>query len=223
MPKPLTLKQLFLMVLCPALIYSALFLMRPLWIEPVCSTHPEACLPDSVNGFDQMAFQYGSKFADFCSNLTQNGSGILAFLLPWVLLPPSRFSFRLNLSLLSITAWNGVVIELVRALVQRPRPLIFSAPLIEGQNINHYTSFYSGHTSFVTLALLFTVLWVRAFLPENKKTLWSLALLFPTLSLLTGILRVIGGRHYPTDIIGGLAFGTVISYGLSRYLLPRLR
>jgi membrane-associated phospholipid phosphatase len=210
MAKPLTLKQLFLATLLPGVIYSALFGMRPLWIEPACGTRPALCTPSSVNGFDQIAFKYGSVFADFCSNLIQNGAGFLAFLLPWLLRLPKGLCLRLNLVLLMITAWNGVLLELARALVQRPRPLVYASPLTDGANIHQYTSFYSGHTSFVTLALLFTFLWVGRLHPEKPKTRAFLALLFPLASLSTGVLRVIGGRHYPTDVIAGLGFGSLV-------------
>jgi membrane-associated phospholipid phosphatase len=218
MPKPLTTKQLFLATLSPGLLYGALFWMRPLWFKAVCGAHPDTCTPSTVNGFDQLAFKYGSVFADFCSNVVQNGVGAIAFLLPWVLRLPARASLRLNLTLLSITAWNGVVIELVRAAVQRPRPLVYASPLTDGANIHQYTSFYSGHTSFVTLALLFSVLWVGKLLPEFRRTWLFLAVLFPVLSTLTGVLRVIGGRHYPTDVLGGIVFGSLVCLGGFRWL-----
>jgi len=216
MPKPLTLKQLFLETLIPGGTYLALFLMRPLWFRAICGESPTACLRSSVNGFDQVAFQYGSVFADFCSNIVQNGAGVLAFSLPWILRLPSRISFRLNLLLLLITAWNGVFLEFMRALVQRPRPLVFAAPMTDGANIHQYTSFYSGHTSFVVLAMLFSVLWMGKLCPEKIKIRTLLKILLPFLSVLTGILRVMGGRHYPTDILGGLIFGSLVCWGIMR-------
>lgn len=132
MPKPLTLKRLFLFTLIPGGLYAALFLMRPFWFRPVCGMEPELCTRAGVNGFDQLAFQYGSVFADFCSNIVQNTMGALAFLLPWVLRVPRQMAIRLNLLLLSITAWNGVLLEVVRGLVQRPRPLVYASPLRMG-------------------------------------------------------------------------------------------
>jgi membrane-associated phospholipid phosphatase len=220
MPKPLTIKQLLIASLLPGLLYVALFLMRPIWFQAICGSHPESCALASVNEFDQLAFKFGSVFADFCSNIVQNSVGTLAFLLPWILRVPSGLSIRLNLTLLSITAWNGVTVEIVRALVQRPRPLVYASPLTDGANIHQYTSFYSGHTSFVTLATLFSLLWVSALLPGKKKTRLTLAILFPVLSLLTGILRVAGGRHYPTDVLGGMVFGSIVCLGVMRWLWP---
>jgi membrane-associated phospholipid phosphatase len=221
MPKPLTIKQLFIATLLPGLLYLALFSMRPFWFKAFCGSDPGSCTPATVNGFDQLAFKYGSVFADFCSNVVQNSVGVLAFLLPWILRAPAGSSIRLNLALLSVTAWNGVTVELVRAFVQRPRPLVYASPLTDGANIHQYTSFYSGHTSFVTLATLFSLLWVGKLLPEKRKTRLILATLFPILSLLTGILRVVGGRHYPTDVLGGIAFGVIVCLGVTRWLWAR--
>ncbi|MBU6153207.1 MAG: phosphatase PAP2 family protein [Bdellovibrionales bacterium] len=218
MPKPLSLKQLFLFTLLPGFLYLGLFFLRPLWFHPICGVKPEVCTRASVNGFDQLAFRYGSVFADFCSNILQNGVGVIAFLLPWLLRVPTPKSLRLNLVLLSLTAWNGVLIEVVRALVQRPRPLVYASPLTDGANIHQYTSFYSGHTSFVTLALFFSFLWVGRVLPAHRKTRLFLLVFFALASIATGALRVIGGRHYPTDVIAGMVFGVLVVLGVLRAL-----
>ena len=210
MKKTLTLRRHFLQILIPGGLYVALFFARPIWFAPRCSAQPTGCSPDTLNGIDQVALSQHSVFADACSNWVQNGSGVFAFFLPWILLPRGKRPLFLNLTLLSMTAWNGVFIEIIRALVQRPRPQVFGAPLTEGQNIHLYTSFYSGHTSFVALATLFTFLWVRSEKPNAPWTQGVLFFLYLTLTATTGALRVMGGRHFPTDVIAGWVFGSVI-------------
>ena len=49
---------------------------------------------------------------------------------------------------------NGAVNELTRLAVQRPRPFVYANPQGEGGNPAHYTSFYSGHTSFAAVSLM---------------------------------------------------------------------
>jgi len=212
MKKTLSLRQHFLQIVIPGSLYGALYFARPIWFSPHCSTQPAGCTPDTLNGIDQVALNHHSVFADACSNWVQNGAGIFALLLPWFLLPRGRGPFFLNLTLLSMTAWNGAFVEIIRALVQRPRPQVFGAPLTEGQNIHLYTSFYSGHTSFVALAMLFTFLWVKAEKPESRWIHGLFFFLYLTLTLTTGTLRVMGGRHFPTDVIAGWAFGSAICW-----------
>jgi membrane-associated phospholipid phosphatase len=178
-----------------------------------------------VNAFDRLGLEFQSVSADFFSNLLQNSVGVLAFLVPWLLIKRTpRISLKMNLTLLVATAWNGVLVEVVRALVQRPRPLVYRSPLGDGANIHQYTSFYSGHTSFVALALLLTFLSLRDHQTgENRKLFMNLALLsYFALSGLTAALRVVGGRHYPTDTLAGFAFGSLVAFLSYRLLLRRI-
>ena len=205
------LRRPFLQILIPGALYAGLFFMRPFWFSPRCAANPTPCSPSGLNGIDQLALSHASVFADFCSNVLQNTVGAVAFLLPWILVRPWSNALRLNSSLLSITLMNAAALEGVRALIQRPRPQVFAAPLIEGKNIHLYTSFYSGHTSFVALASVFTVLWIGAARPDQgllKKTGLFIALI---LTAATGILRVLGGRHFPTDVMAGALIGAGIS------------
>jgi membrane-associated phospholipid phosphatase len=178
-----------------------------------------------VNAFDRFGLEFQSVSADFFSNLLQNSVGVLAFLVPWLLIKRTPgISLKMNLTLLVATAWNGVLVELVRALVQRPRPLVYRSPLGDGANIHQYTSFYSGHTSFVALALLLTWLNLKDFQNgEKRKSFEVLALiLYLLFSALTGLLRVVGGRHYPTDTLAGFVFGSLIAVLCHRLLLRRI-
>ena len=209
------LRSLLATILLPSGIYLSFFLARPLWFKPWCATDPTPCTVDRVNGLDRIAFGFHSVFADFLSNLIQNSIGVLAFALPWLLIRRGMArSLNLNLALLSATAWNGVVVEAVRALAQRPRPLVFRSPTGDGANIHQYTSFYSGHTSFVALALLMSCLSLRDHIEgEKRRTILTLAwAAYPLLTALTACLRVIGGRHYPTDTLAGFFFGSLVGW-----------
>ena len=224
MPKPLTLRQQIVWILTPAALYGVLFLLRPFLISPHCATHPTLCTPESVNALDQYAYFHGSVMADFASNIVQNGVALITLLAPFLIFGLKRIALRIMLALLSISAINAMFMEGVRALVQRPRPVVLSAPLTEGLNINQYTSFYSGHTSFVALATLFTWLWTRKIENQNHGIpLRRMALIaYPVCTVSTGILRVIGGRHYPTDVLGGIIFGSAIGWIWSTYFLSRI-
>jgi membrane-associated phospholipid phosphatase len=91
---------------------------------------------------------------------------------------------------------------------------VFRSPAGDGANIHQYTSFYSGHTSFVALALLITCLSLRDHVEgDRRRTILTLAwLAYPLLTGLTACLRVIGGRHYPTDTLAGFLFGSLVGW-----------
>jgi len=197
------------LILLPALLWAGIFLLRPVLYHPWCATHAALCSPNQVNALDRWAFHFGSIRADFWSTVVQNSVGVVAVLLPFLLYlgkEPIR-ALREDFRLLQITLWNGVSLELVRSLVQRPRPLVLRSPLIEGANLNQYTSFYSGHMSFVALATLTMYFMVVRRFPQQKWIQMNFFLFFLMATALTGALRVIGGRHYPTDVLCGFLVG----------------
>ncbi len=221
-------------LLVPTLVWFAGFMLRPLLIRTECAQVPTPCIKDSVNAIDRIAFLYGSITADFYSNVVQNAVIVGTFILPWLMLlwakrqgaalspqtlPQNwtkKYAANLNLQVLTLTATNGAIIEWCRNLVQRPRPLVFNSPLTDGLNPHAYTSFYSGHTSFVALG---TTFWIFYFLRTGKFCATRIAIATAVIAIpLTGALRVIGGRHYPTDVLMGAFMGVVLAAIQSRYL-----
>ena len=201
-----------------------LFFCRPLWFHAWCAETPTPCVESAVDSFDQIVFKHHSVLADFASNILQNSSGAAALLAVWFILKNRTQFTQVALFLVRTTLWNGALLEATRALVQRPRPLVFQNPLGDGANINQYTSFYSGHTSFVAMATLASFLWIYRFSPESKKPAFAFAL-FLLLTTLTGMLRILGGRHFPTDVIAAIAAGSLVAlanFAFSRNSLPQL-
>lgn len=195
-----------------SVVFGVLFLARPFHYTPYCAVDPTPCTPDSVNPFDRIALQPGSIQADFYSNIVQNTLGALAFCLPiilWALGTKIRIYFELWL--ISLTSMMNLCCnELVRAAVQRPRPIVYTAPLIEGLNPTHYTSFYSGHTSFVAVISIYCIFLIHRVFRSPPATLFtSMLMILGTVG--TGILRVQGGRHFPTDVIVAAFSGALIS------------
>jgi undecaprenyl-diphosphatase len=90
-------------------------------------------------------------------------------------------------------------------IFQRPRPFVYLDPLQRGIDPAHYTSFYSGHTSFAAAmgVSVLILLWKR------KVPLPFLAVLVVFIQVLvfsTGYFRIMAGRHFLTDVIvGGIA------------------
>lgn len=76
----------------------------------------------------------------------------------------------------------------------------FPVHILEGVDMNRLNSFPSGHTaSAFTMALIIAHMVNRRF--------WSIAL--PILALLVGYSRVYLSQHFVTDVLAGMAIGTI--------------
>ncbi len=219
----LSLKFWFGLILSSGL-WASLVMIRPYVIETRCETKPEICNPSQLPDYERIAvrnidYQWGTR-----SDITQNLSGILAFLGPAAL----HASFVLGKSAipsiaaiayfkdfviaLQAVAWTGAATEATKLITQRPRPYVYAAPKHHKhmQAYSTYTSFYSGHTSFAAAAGMvhFLTLAVRAAHP-----IWlaSSFILYLGLMIFTGLARVLSGVHFPTDVIVGAFMGSVIS------------
>ena len=91
----------------------------------------------------------------------------------------------------------------VKLLAQRQRPASF------GSN-DDYRSFFSGHSSISATAAT-TALWYAYHVKNPSKCAKPLGWTSVGLSLTTGILRIISGKHYPSDVITGFAVGTGVA------------
>src|SRR5262249_42708323 len=84
---------------------------------------------------------------------------------------------------------------------------VYSNPALRGTDPSHYTSFYSGHTSFAALAglSLFLILLARG------APTWLIAIAamsWQGLTIATGYFRVMAGRHFLTDVIAAAWIGS---------------
>jgi undecaprenyl-diphosphatase len=111
---------------------------------------------------------------------------------------------RAALLLLAIMAGAGILDALLKQLYGRARPL----PLFDFYPSPRSYSFPSGHALFATcffggVAVLASH---RARSPAVRVGIWLAAFV---LAALIGISRIYLGVHYPSDVLGGLAAGTV--------------
>jgi membrane-associated phospholipid phosphatase len=129
---------------------------------------------------------------------TQIGNGLTAILLAlfYYFDGPRRLAYELLLGLISL--W--LVVELIKALVQRPRPFfkVDSARLVGYRDRGR--SFPSGHTS---QAFFLATLLAQRFTPEP----WVVIGLY-FVALLVGLTRMYVGAHYPRDVLAGAILGS---------------
>jgi membrane-associated phospholipid phosphatase len=99
-----------------------------------------------------------------------------------------------------------------------PRPYIYAErgegrKKAESARGEAYGSFYSGHASAAFTVAVFTGEWFSEIYPNSryKSLVWASSL---TLAAAVGALRVVAGKHYPTDVVVGSLMGTGVSLGV---------
>ncbi len=195
--------------------WYAAYLARTSVIQPLCQQSPESCSTHALNALDRLWLVNYHAGADYWSFGTQYLAGALALLVP--AFPGLRWS-RIRIEfwiLLQATFANGLVNECLRLWIQRPRPFVYLDPVAQGGAAAHYTSFYSGHTSFAALAGACAFFASRRMhdSPTAHRLILLLAFLLATL---TGALRVMAGRHFITDTLSGALFGVAIAWTVNR-------
>jgi membrane-associated phospholipid phosphatase len=130
----------------------------------------------------------------------------LSFLAAWA--PRMRAATRIPALLFSGIAVSGIVVDVIKVIVGRPRPkLLFSAGSYEfswiGLSADHW-SFPSGHAA--TAAALAAALWC----------LWPQpVLLYVIGAALIAASRVVMGAHYLSDVVMGGFIGVVVTRALA--------
>ena len=129
---------------------------------------------------------------------TQIGSAMGALAIGLILFFAGDHLVAYEFALGSITLW--IVVELVKALVRRSRPIfrVTQARIVGLRAIGR--SFPSGHTSqaFFSATLI---------APYFHASAWMVFLLYG-IALLVGITRMYVGAHYPRDVLAGAILGS---------------
>ena len=167
---------------------------------------------NDINRFDRSATWQDAEFAPKARTLSDIGmaaSHALPFLLmidkeirkDWA--PLLLLFFQTAAATGNLYSWGSAVhIDRIRPLVYNP-----DVPWEERTYKRNQNSFYSGHTSSSASASFFAAKVYCDYHPElgNKKYLvYSLALIPP---IYTGFFRYKGMKHFPTDVLTGLAVG----------------
>lgn len=106
-------------------------------------------------------------------------------------------------------AVNNTVFVATVGLVQRARPLVYntSLPIEERTGKNRTNSFYSGHVSNTAASTFFIA---KVFTDYHQIRGWKWIMIFGAAAIppaLVGHYRILGGRHFRTDVITGMLVG----------------
>ena len=213
---PVLSKLDLLLTLLPALGWALAVESRSTIISPRCIVHPETCTQQSVLGWDRWTLGFGYGQAEEISLATQYIAGIIALGVPLGLALAARkkkfgMQFGTGLTLMIQTiVWNGLINEIARLIVERPRPFVYLNPAANGTDPAHYTSFYSGHTSFVTAVSLGAIFLLMGGAAPKRVTHFMIGFC-SALILTTATSRVLAGKHFPTDVISAMLAASLIA------------
>jgi undecaprenyl-diphosphatase len=118
-----------------------------------------------------------------------------------------RFYYFAFVALAVILA-SGIITPVIRAVHQRPRPfeLLNFTPLIGHETVS---SIPSGHATF-----FFAIAFAFYFAGWRRRGAY-----FAAAAMVMGIARVVGGAHWPLDIVAGILVGLISAF-VVKWLLP---
>ncbi len=160
------------------------------------------CPRDGVPFFDRWAIGTGSAGARTLSTVALFA---LAGATWWDIERNSGMGEELVASLEAV-AWAAAATELLKAVADRNRPVLYTegAPG-EIARLTNQRSLPSGHVSSA-FALATSYILTRGRL-YGEPALTGRNLAAVATATLVGILRVVGGRHFPSDVVAGAALG----------------
>ena len=168
--------------------------------------------PQDINRFDRSAALQDADYASTAQNFADIGM-YGSFALPFLLLADKDIRkdwaellllyFETEAIAVNLFLWGGPThIDRIRPLLYNPDVPYADKTFKASQN-----SFFSGHTASSATASFFAAKVYCDYHPElgNKKfIIYSFAVIPPAF---TGFFRYKGGKHYPSDVIVGLAVG----------------
>lgn len=186
-------------------------------VDPLTLAEVSALDRNEINPFDRKATTHWSPSAGTLSDVTLAGNAAIFGLLTLGTKP-----MRQDIKTVGVMFVETMVIangfeRLVKAVTQRPRPFVYNpgVPLEEKLTRDARQSFFSGHATHAFATAVFTGEVFRHYFPHSrlKPVVWVGSL---GLATATCLLRYEAGVHYPTDLIAGAAFGSLVGWGIPK-------
>ncbi|MFC1568837.1 phosphatase PAP2 family protein [bacterium] len=106
------------------------------------------------------------------------------------------------------------ICTMIKEWVRRPRPYVYHTPgeLIPKLSSEASRSFFSGHSSIAFCSAIAAGQMIKQ--SQNnaqQQTIWCVGL---SLATCTSIFRILARKHFPTDVLAGILFGSLVGYTL---------
>ena len=167
------------------------------------------CDPATLWGIDRQALGARSSTASAASNVAVLGvAGLGGLALVWHRRP--RDARGDAVAYADAVGWSAVAAQWLKVAIGRERPVMYtSGAVAAAADRDNQRSFPSSHTTVAfSAATAYLVIARREHLPHRART----ALLLYGGALATGVLRIEGGKHFPTDVLGGAALGSGLGW-----------
>jgi membrane-associated phospholipid phosphatase len=116
--------------------------------------------------------------------------------------------------LVNALTWTTAATEWLKVGIHRARPALYRSGAVEAATVHeNRESFPSGHASVAfAAATAYATLAARQHLSHSKRN----TILLYAGAVSVSVLRVAGGKHFPTDVVAGAALGTGIGWAVAR-------
>lgn len=175
-------------------------------INPLSTAEIAALNRENIPWIDRFASKQNSGFAKDLSDLGLLGSAGFASLL--LLNKHTRQDWQRVCVVGAETAlWVVGVNSICKSLTLRTRPFVYNPNATYAkQTADARSSFFSMHTSLSAAACFYTAGILHRYMPNSK---WRRILTAAAIGLpaATGAMRVLAGKHFPTDVLAGYLVG----------------
>ena len=186
-------------------------------VDPLTKTEVASLNRADINAFDRQAAFHWSTSANRLSDVTLAGNLAVVGLLTLGTKPMRQDVKTVGIMYLETLLLANGIERTVKAITQRTRPFVYNpdAPLDEKLTRDARQSFFSGHATNAFATAVFTGEVFRHYFPHSrlKPIIWVGSL---GLAAATSVLRYEAGKHYPSDLLAGAAFGSLVGWGIPK-------
>ncbi len=172
---------------------------------------------NDVPAFDRSATYRYSHTYDRLSDVTFAGNVAVLGLLTLGTKPMRQDLITVGVMFVETALLANGIQRSVKNVTQRTRPFVYNpnAPLDEKLERDARQAFFSGHATNAFATAVFTGEVFSHYFPHSrwKPVVWVGSL---GLATATAVLRYEGGLHYPTDLLAGAAFGSLVGWGIPK-------
>ena len=164
-----------------------------------------------VNKFDALVMNPYSKPLDKTASLLNAGLMVSPALL--AINRSTEDIATLGVMYLETMAGAYASKEILKKVVDRPRPYTYFEGTPEDENDDWNNSFPSGHTTMAFASAGFVSYVFSRYYPDSK---WKAPIIAASYSLAatTAVLRIMSGNHFMTDVLAGALLGTLWGIGI---------